>query len=522
MTAWNSSPYRALGVYIGGANRACSQVNLTAAWVAQEEALGWHLIPTYVGLQAPSNSCGCAAIVPAQASAQGAAAAADAVAQAQALGIGPGNPIYDDMENYSRTTTNTTAVLAFLQAWTQQLHAEGYGSGVYSSSGSGMVDLASQYGTTYTEPDDVWFANWNNTENTNNSYFPATDWPSGQRIHQYQGGHNETWGGATINVDSDYLDGATAYGGAVAPPPPPPSLKVTPSSNGTIRLYASWPGGSGVAAWRTLGGSQQAALVGVAQNRNSGSVTTISSHSAFPYYAVQALDSSGNVLATSATVAAAPHLALYGHSLFVPAQGLIGVPAGCFTGSSCDVSLTIWVGRKRIARSGAERLNSGAGLLYFKLSRADRALVAHAAGHRLAVKVIAKDVSGTSATAPMNLIPFVTTGAGPGRSGGGSSTVRLIGLRDFVYRRAVGGLLAACSGPTPCAVKIKITAGHSTVATTGPELIGANEATYLSFRLNSFGRSLLARALGNQLGAAVTLTSATATMRAHIALTSFS
>jgi hypothetical protein len=237
---------------------------------------------------------------------------------------------------------------------------------------------------------------------------------------------------------------------------------------------------------------------------------------------VQALDSSGNVLATSATVAAAPHLALYGHSLFVPAQGLIGVPAGCFTGSSCDVSLTVWVGRKRIARSGAEQLNSGAGLLYFKLSRSDRALLARAAGHRLAVKVIAKDVSGPGATAPMNLIPFVTTGAGPGRSGGASSTVRLVGLRDFVYRRAVGGLLAACSGPTPCAVKLNITAGHSTVATTGPELIGANEATYLSFRLNSFGRSLLARTLGNQLGAAVTLMSATTTVRAHIALTSFS
>ncbi|MES2032702.1 MAG: hypothetical protein V4466_00875, partial [Pseudomonadota bacterium] len=33
--------------------------------------------------------------------------------------------------------------------------------------------------------------------------------PNHQRIHQFRGGHNETWGGTTINIDSDYVDGAT-------------------------------------------------------------------------------------------------------------------------------------------------------------------------------------------------------------------------------------------------------------------------------------------------------------------------
>ena len=45
------------------------------------------------------------------------------------MGIGPGSPIYFDMENYSRTATNSSAVLNFLAAWTTQLHAEGYASG---------------------------------------------------------------------------------------------------------------------------------------------------------------------------------------------------------------------------------------------------------------------------------------------------------------------------------------------------------------------------------------------------------
>ena len=45
MSAWSSSPYRALGIYIGGVNSACSQPNLTASWVAAQVAAGWHFIP---------------------------------------------------------------------------------------------------------------------------------------------------------------------------------------------------------------------------------------------------------------------------------------------------------------------------------------------------------------------------------------------------------------------------------------------------------------------------------------------
>lgn len=213
MSAWGSSSYRAVGVYIGGANMACSQANLTSSWVSSETAAGWHLIPTYVGLQAPSNSCGCAAITPGQAQAEGTAAAADAVAQAQGLGIGPGNPIYYDMEAYPRGGTNTSAVLAFLSAWTAQLHADSYASGVYSSGGSGISDLVAQVGTGYLEPDDLWVADWNNQKTTSDPYIPSGDWANHQRLHQYQGGHNETHGGVTLNIDGDYLDGATAGGG---------------------------------------------------------------------------------------------------------------------------------------------------------------------------------------------------------------------------------------------------------------------------------------------------------------------
>ena len=52
MDAWLASPYRAVGVYVGGVNRACAQPELTATWVAHQEASGWHLLPIYLGLQA--------------------------------------------------------------------------------------------------------------------------------------------------------------------------------------------------------------------------------------------------------------------------------------------------------------------------------------------------------------------------------------------------------------------------------------------------------------------------------------
>jgi hypothetical protein len=210
MAAWETSPYRAVGVYIGGLNRACSQPNLTASWVAAQTEAGWHLIPTYVGLQAPTSVCSdCAKLNASQATAQGVAAAEDAVEEAAAIGIGPGSPIYNDMEAYTQTSSATAATLAFLEAWTQKLHELGYLSGVYSSSSSGIEDVANQVGTGYELPDALWIANWNGQQNTADPVVPANAWAQHQRIHQYRGGHNEAWGGVTINIDNNYVDGPT-------------------------------------------------------------------------------------------------------------------------------------------------------------------------------------------------------------------------------------------------------------------------------------------------------------------------
>ena len=249
MSAWGSSPYHALGVYIGGANMACAQPNLSAGWVSQESAAGWHLVPIYVGLQAPSNSCGCAAMSPSSASSQGAAAASDAVTKAQALGLGAGNPLYLDMEGYARGASNSPAVLAFLAAWTNQLHAQGYRSGVYSSDDSGISDLVSQYGSGYNEPDEIWIASWNGSASTSDSNVPSSEWSAHQRLHQYQGAHNETYGGVTINIDGDYLDAGTAAAGTIAgaasewaASAPPTISGQTVAGQTLTEAHAAWPG----------------------------------------------------------------------------------------------------------------------------------------------------------------------------------------------------------------------------------------------------------------------------------------
>ncbi|MGA8459786.1 MAG: DUF1906 domain-containing protein, partial [Streptosporangiaceae bacterium] len=213
MTGWLSSPYRVAGTYLGGVNWACSYGNFNTTWVSQVAAEGWQFIPIWVGPQAPCTGItGAVTINPAQAAAQGQAEAASAAAVAQSFSYGTGSPIYFDMEGYDSSDTSCAhAVLTFLGGWTQGLHAAGYLSGVYSSAGSGITDLAAEYASqSYPRPDDVWIADWTGDPVLTDPYLPNADWPGHHRLHQYYGGHDETWGGRGVNVDNDVINGAVA------------------------------------------------------------------------------------------------------------------------------------------------------------------------------------------------------------------------------------------------------------------------------------------------------------------------
>jgi hypothetical protein len=222
MDAWlTSSPYWAVGIYISGDSRGClSQPNLTPTWISTQLANGWRLLPITLGPQAwcttrerylkqvrinPSSTNAYAA-----ARTQGRAEAAKTVAAAQKLGIAAGSTLWYDIEAFAISKTDCReSALSFLHAWTVRLHELGYVSGIYSSAASGIKMLDDARATrpgTYVMPDQLWIADWNGRADVSSSYLRADGWMPHKRVHQYRGGHNETYGGVTINIDSNWVD----------------------------------------------------------------------------------------------------------------------------------------------------------------------------------------------------------------------------------------------------------------------------------------------------------------------------
>ncbi|GIM93889.1 glycoside hydrolase domain-containing protein [Paractinoplanes toevensis] len=256
MAAWRAnSPYKAIGIYIGGAARGCTQANLTAAWVQEQVTAGWKLLPIYVGPQATCATVTKKTLIDNQnAQAQGRTVAGDAVTQATALGLAKQSIIIYDLEAYNTSDATCRAgILSFLNGWTVRLHELGYLSGFYSSVSSGIADQIAVYNTSgYARPDYIDFARWDQVVTTTDAKIPATAWPGKRRMKQYRGGHTETYGDVTINIDNNYVDFA-----------PPPSATMADfngngfadfmakqTSNGNVYVY---PGnGTGISSRITV------------------------------------------------------------------------------------------------------------------------------------------------------------------------------------------------------------------------------------------------------------------------------
>jgi len=231
MNTWLSkSPYFAAGIYISGKSRGCrNQTHLSATWVRTQLAKGWRLLPITLGPQAscqprfprygddPRINASSKNLYQ-KARAMGRAEATSTVTNARKLGLVPGSVMYYDLEGftYSKTTCRESAMW-FLSAWTKKLHEYGYKSGLYSSAGSGIKAIDAKRANKpkdYVLPDQLWIADWDGRAGTSTKYISDTGWSRHQRLKQYQGGHNEKWGGVTINIDRSYVDVGT---GSVAP-----------------------------------------------------------------------------------------------------------------------------------------------------------------------------------------------------------------------------------------------------------------------------------------------------------------
>jgi hypothetical protein len=215
---WTNTPWSFIGVYIGGAVRGCSQPNLTASWMNTTYSQGWRHTLIWVGPQAPCTTFSSRiSYDSATAYQQGKDEAVKAYNALIALGFtnnASGTPVVYDMEGYSNDATCKAAVKQFMQGWVDQLAvAPAQVSGVYGSAcNSYLSDLA----TMARPPAFVWAANWDGNPSTSIlSCVSGTSWSNHQRLKQYQGDHNETYGGVTLNIDSNCANGPVAPTGAL-------------------------------------------------------------------------------------------------------------------------------------------------------------------------------------------------------------------------------------------------------------------------------------------------------------------
>jgi photosystem II stability/assembly factor-like uncharacterized protein len=225
LNVWKtSSPYDAVNLYIGGSARACSNTALSSAYLAELGQQGWKFIPTWVGPQAPcTRYISKMSADPATAFTQGVAEAKAAVSTLHNLGLTypdkSGSVVYYDIEYYGTNTDCRAAVNSFMNGWVSQLRALGTIAGVY---GSTLCDTGlSDFRDITHVPDVIWPARWyhnpgegsydpNATVWDLGSCLPNTIWNDHQRIRQYEGSHDETWGEVILNIDNNVLDGIVA------------------------------------------------------------------------------------------------------------------------------------------------------------------------------------------------------------------------------------------------------------------------------------------------------------------------
>src|SRR5207302_5172762 len=137
----------------------------------------------------------------------------------------------------------TQTVQQFISAWVDTIHASGYVAGIYGSASSAIRDMVAIATAGGSAPDQIDIGRWNGQQSVfGEPYVPDSYWANHQRIHQYRGGHKETWGGVTINVDDDYLDGAVAGVSAPSPIGGQGSAGSAVSNDG--RVSVSWPAGA--------------------------------------------------------------------------------------------------------------------------------------------------------------------------------------------------------------------------------------------------------------------------------------
>ncbi|MET7762420.1 DUF1906 domain-containing protein [Streptomyces sp. NPDC005393] len=216
LSAWKNSRYRAVGVYYAGRGRACpSQPNLSVSWMRGVKAMGWHVLPIYVGSQSPCVRNTNKKHVPVGSApfSQGRKEGKDAVNRAKALAMKKRSALYLDMEAYDlKRTACAATTLSFIRGWNREVRSHGFFPGFYSSAESGVrhVEQARKAGL-HDLPSVMWFARWKKKATLyGEPVLPKSAWHPHRRIHQYVGNVDVTHGGRKLRIDRNKVDAPVA------------------------------------------------------------------------------------------------------------------------------------------------------------------------------------------------------------------------------------------------------------------------------------------------------------------------
>ena len=216
-TWWNQSPYHFYALYLGGISLYGGCAIADSAWVRAVHQQGWSFVPTWVGPQAPCSSWSRKmSSNPAISYNEGRKEAEAASAKAASLGLTNyglgGTVIYYDMEVYGGASLECRqTVSSFMNGWVERLYELGNITGGYGARNSYIADWA----TIAHVPNNIWIASpyttvYDPSASVNGISWLNNLWTNHQRIRQYTGSHNETWGSIKFNIDSDIADGVVA------------------------------------------------------------------------------------------------------------------------------------------------------------------------------------------------------------------------------------------------------------------------------------------------------------------------
>jgi hypothetical protein len=262
------------------------------------------------------------------------------------------------------------------------------------------------------------------------------------------------------------------------------------------------------------------AMSQVAVARPHGFETAIQIQSEQPYVAVQALSRSGRRLATSPlTGSTRSRVSLFGHSAFISGGGVGGLQVGCFASKPCRLAGSLSAGSTKVATVSAQNIaaNTG-GVLFFRLTSRGRGLLARSRSRRLAVSASLRNTDGGAGFTRLDLVPYRTSGPAPAHSVAQGKSLRILVRTAFISSGGVGGIFAQCAGATSCHVKVSVRAAGGVLASTGSQLIAAEDCGILFFKLTTRGGQLLDRARGNDLAAVLSARSGRDSATAHISL----